>query len=255
MTLVLTPLRDIPLIHPGDDLVQVITNGLTDTSIWLNDNDIIVLAQKIISKAEGRLVDLNQVIPSKQAKKIALEADKDARFVELILRESRKILRVRPGLIIAEHKNGFICANAGIDHSNVQGEPGCDGEWVLLLPGDPDSSADRIRRGLEEKTGKSIGVMIIDSHGRAWRLGIVGVTIGLSGVPGIVDMRGEPDLFGRNLRVTTIGAADELAAGASLIMGQAAEMTPIVHVRGFPYQLTESHLSDIIRPEDKDFFR
>ena len=174
---------------------------------------------------------------------------------------------MRVGTIIVEHRLGFVCANAGIDHSNVH--PRSDDfsrltaeavttwgdDHVLLLPLDPDASSRAIRDRIESATGKKIGVLIIDSHGRAWRIGTVGVTIGLSGLPAVVDERGWQDLFGRELRITIVGVADELAAAASLVMGQAAEGTPIVHVRGFPYPLREGSLKEILRPKDQDMFR
>jgi coenzyme F420-0:L-glutamate ligase/coenzyme F420-1:gamma-L-glutamate ligase len=164
------------------------------------------------------------------------------------------VLRVRAGLIIVEHRLGFVCANAGIDHSNVS-PGGAGGEWVLLLPQDPDASAHALRLRLQAATGARLGVMIIDSHGRAWRMGTVGVTIGLSGLPGLADLRGWQDLLGYTLRVTQVGVADELAAAASLVMGQAAEGTPVVHVRGFPYPLREASLREILRPKELDLFR
>jgi coenzyme F420-0:L-glutamate ligase/coenzyme F420-1:gamma-L-glutamate ligase len=186
---------------------------------------------------------------------LAEKIDKDPRLVELILQESKAVLRTRPGTIIVEHRLGFICANAGIDHSNVAGEAKPNEEWVLLLPENPDASAQKLRQKLEELSGAQLGVIIIDSHGRAWRQGVVGVAIGLAGLPGLVDMRGKSDLFGYNLRITTIGAGDELAAAASLVMGQANEGTPIVHIRGFPYSLREGTLNELIRPKDQDLFR
>ena len=251
MSLILTSLPGIPFVRPGDDLVSIILTSLHQAGISLVDGDILVLAQKIVSKAEGRLVDLAHVAPSEAAIKLAAATEKDPRLVELILRESNEVLRSRPGSVIVEHRLGFVCASAGIDHSNVQGE----GEWVLLLPENPDASAQRIRSGLEVASGKHLGVMIIDSHGRAWRLGTVGVAIGLAGLPGLVDMRGQPDLFGYTLRITLIGAADELAAAASLVMGQAAEGTPVVHVRGFPYPLRDGSLHEMLRPGETDMFR
>jgi coenzyme F420-0:L-glutamate ligase/coenzyme F420-1:gamma-L-glutamate ligase len=267
----LTPLPAIPFIQPGDDLAGIILGALDRASITLAAGDILVLAQKIVSKAEGRLVHLSTVIPSAHAVELAGKAEKDPRLVELILRESREVLRVRPGTIIVEHRLGFVCASAGIDHSNVaaplleaQGQtppspdrsaPEYSGDWMLLLPEDPDASAARIRQQLEAASGARIGVLIIDSHGRAWRLGVVGTAIGFSGLPGLVDMRGQPDLFGYRLRITLIAAADELAAAASLVMGQAAEGTPIVHVRGFPYTLRDGSLGELLRPREQDMFR
>lgn len=255
MNLTLTPLPQIPLIRPGNDLADILLSALKSASIDLQDNDIIVLAQKIVSKAEGRLVNLGEVIPSEQANTLAAIAEKDPRLVELILRESREILRIRPGTIIVEHRLGFICASAGIDHSNVQGEGKETDDWVLLLPEDPDRSATEIRKQLEFASNKRLGVMINDSHGRAWRLGVIGTCIGLSGLPAIVDKRGNPDLFGYRLQITLIAAADELAAAASLLMGQANEGTPAVHVRGFPYPLCEGSLGELLRPRDQDMFR
>jgi coenzyme F420-0:L-glutamate ligase/coenzyme F420-1:gamma-L-glutamate ligase len=230
MSLVLTALAGIPLIHAGDDLAPILLASLQRAGTSLLDGDVLVLAQKIVSKAEGRMVRLDSVLPSAQAQALAEASDKDARFCELVLRESREVLRVRPGTIIVEHRLGFVCANAGIDHSNVDG-PGTDPEqYVLLLPEDPDATAARLR-------------------------GVTGTSIGLSGLPGLVDMRGQPDLFGFRLRVTTIAAADELAAAASLVMGQAAEGTPAIHVRGFPYPLREGSLHELIRPHEEDLFR
>jgi coenzyme F420-0:L-glutamate ligase/coenzyme F420-1:gamma-L-glutamate ligase len=253
--LTLTPLNGIPLVQPGDDLGEFIFKAVKQTGITLQEGDILVLAQKIVSKSEGRLVNLATVRPSNTAHRIARETCKDPRLVELIFRESKEILRTRPGTIIVKHRLGFVCANAGIDHSNVAGVGSTGEEWVLLLPLDPDVSAQRLRSHLEGVSGVSLGVMIIDSHGRAWRLGTVGVAIGLAGVPGLVDMRGWSDLFGYTLQITQVGAADELAAAASLMMGQAAEGTPVIHVRGFPYPLRDGALGELLRPGEQDLFR
>jgi coenzyme F420-0:L-glutamate ligase/coenzyme F420-1:gamma-L-glutamate ligase len=236
-------------------LADIVLKSLQDTGLELQDNDILVLAQKIVSKAEGRKVNLAKVSPSSRAIELALQTEKDPRVVELMLQESNEVLRTRVGTIIVEHKLGFICANAGIDHSNVAGDGDTTEEWVLLLPEDPDRSCALLRNEIESKTGKHIGVVIIDSHGRAWRNGTVGVAIGMSGVPGIIDKRGDKDLFGYTLRITIIGAADELAAAASLVMGQASEGRPVVHVRGFPYPLQEGSLKELIRPKEQDMFR
>jgi coenzyme F420-0:L-glutamate ligase / coenzyme F420-1:gamma-L-glutamate ligase len=253
--LILTPLTGLPLVEPGDNIAELIHNELRRLKIQLESGDVLVIAQKIISKSEGRLVNLTQVVPSQEALELAGRVQKDARFVELVLRESQSVLRTRPGTLIVEHKLGFICANAGIDHSNVQGPWGNPDDWVLLLPENPDRSAGQIRSELEKTEGVRLGVIIIDSHGRAWRMGIVGATIGLSGVPALVDLRGVPDMFGYQLRITQVAAADELAAGASLLMGQAAERSPVVHVRGFPYPLREGSLHELIRPQNEDLFR
>lgn len=251
--LTFTALPDIPLIRPGDDLVAILLAGLNAAGLMLAEGDVMVIGQKIISKAEGRFVDLNQVTPSPGAERLSRETGKDLRLVELILRESVEILRSRENLIIVEHKLGFVCANAGIDRSNVEGEG--DGEWVLLLPEDPDESARELRAGIFAASGVGIGVLINDSHGRAWRVGTVGVCIGVAGFPAIVDLRGEKDLFGYTLRSTVIGLADEIAAGASALMGQADERQPVIHVRGLPYSLREGSLSEIIREKDLDLFR
>jgi coenzyme F420-0:L-glutamate ligase/coenzyme F420-1:gamma-L-glutamate ligase len=255
MPLTLTPLPGIPLVRAGDDLPALIQAALQRAAIQLQDGDVLVLAQKIVSKAEGRLVNLDTVTPSPRAGDYAAITGKDPRIVELILHESREVLRTRPGVMIVEHRLGFVCASAGIDHSNVHGEGGQPEDWVLLLPEDPDASAQRIRERLQEAAGVHLGVQIIDSHGRAWRMGTVGTTIGLAGLPGVVDMRGWPDLFDFHLQITQVGAADELAAAASLMMGQAAEGTPVVHVRGFPFPLREGSLSELLRPRDQDMFR
>jgi coenzyme F420-0:L-glutamate ligase/coenzyme F420-1:gamma-L-glutamate ligase len=253
--LTLTPLEGLPLIEPGDNLADLILENCAGMDLTIQDGDIFMLAQKIVSKAEGRLINLGSVQPSARAVELAEFTDKDPRVVELVLQESRQVLRTRPGLMVVEHRLGFVCANAGIDHSNVQGQWGNAEEWVLLLPEDPDQSARTIAQSLSSATGREIGVAIIDSHGRAWRLGVVGVCIGLAGVPGLVDLRGESDLFGYDLRVTQVGAADELAAAASLAMGQAAEGIPVVHVRGFPYPLRPAALAELLRPRDQDLFR
>ncbi len=255
MPLILTPLQGFPLIKEGDDLVDLTVQALSASGITLVNGDILVFAQKIVSKAEGRRVNLATVTPSPDALELARQIEKDPRLVELILKESRAVLRIRPGTIVVEHRLGFVCANAGIDHSNVAGVGTAEEEWVLLLPEDPDASARRLRDGIQSRLDVSIGVMIIDSHGRAWRLGTVGVAIGLAGLPGLVDLRGQPDLFGYRLRITQVGVADELAAAASLVMGQAAEGTPVVHVRGFPYPLCEATLVELLRPPDQDLFR
>jgi coenzyme F420-0:L-glutamate ligase/coenzyme F420-1:gamma-L-glutamate ligase len=255
MTLILTPLPGIPIIKPGDDLVQVILDSIEREDIVLQDGDILVLAQKIVSKSEDRFVNLNQVKPSEEAYKLAHKTQKDPRLVELILSESSCVLRTRPGTIIVEHNLGFVCANAGIDHSNIGDiSEGLDA-WVLLLPEDPDKSACGLQKGMETASAKKLGVLITDSHGRAWRLGTVGITIGIAGVPALVDLRGKPDMFGYRLQTTEVGAADELAAAASLVMGQSDEKNPVVHVRGFPYPLRDASLGDLLRHKEEDLFR
>ena len=253
--LTLTPLVNIPLIRRDDNLADIVVDTLQENNLALQDDDILVFAQKIISKAEGRAVNLATVTPSRRAVELAEQTEKDPRVIELILQESIEILRIRVGAIIVEHKLGFVCANAGIDHSNVAGTGDLVEEWVLLLPAEPDHSAENIRDAVQSKTGKRIGVLIIDSHGRAWRNGTVGAAIGIAGLPALQDLRGKPDLFGYSLQVTQVGVADELAGAASLVMGQAAEGTPVVHVRGFPYPLREGNLKELIRPKEQDLFR
>jgi coenzyme F420-0:L-glutamate ligase/coenzyme F420-1:gamma-L-glutamate ligase len=254
MPLTLTALQHIPLVRRDDNLADILLNSLQEMNLELQENDILVLAQKIVSKAEGRTVNLADVKPSEKAIDLANKTEKDARLVELMLQESNEVVRYRKNVIVVEHKLGFICANAGIDHSNVMGD-GDNKDTVLLLPKNPDQSAKQIRDEIKQKINKNIGLMIIDSHGRAWRNGTVGVCIGLSGIPALIDERGWKDLFGYTLQATIIGVADELAAAASLVMGQAAEGTPVVHVRGFPYPLGEGSLQELIRPKDMDMFR
>jgi coenzyme F420-0:L-glutamate ligase/coenzyme F420-1:gamma-L-glutamate ligase len=224
-------------------------------TLTVADGDVVVIAQKIISKAEGRHVNLEVIAPSVAAIKLARRAEKDPRVVELILQESAEVLRVRPGLIIVEHRLGFVCANAGIDHSNVTSPKGEGDDWVLLLPENPDLSAEKIRASIVAASGQKIGVLIIDSHGRPWRLGTIGVAIGIAGLPGLVDLRGQDDLFGFRLQSTEVGVADELAGAASLLMGQAAEGTPVVHIRGLPYPLRDGRMVELLRPKDMDLFR
>jgi len=250
--LTLTPLRGVPLVQPGDDLAAIVTQALATSNESLQPRDVLILAQKIVSKAEGRRVDLKTVKPSQRAFEFAHATQKDPRVVELILAESTEVLRHRPGAIIVAHRLGFVLANAGIDASNV----GADGdEHVLLLPADPDRSCRELRAKLRERTGVDVAMLIIDSFGRAWRNGTVGTAIGVSGFPGLADLRGKPDLFGRPLQITEVGLADELAAAASLMMGQAAEGAPIVLARGVPYEGRESGIQELIRPKAQDLFR
>lgn len=256
MRLTLTTLRNMPEIHPGDNLVKLILEAMDADRVAIKDGDIFVLAQKIVSKAEGRLINLLDVEAGDRAQQVARVVQKDPRLVELILQESHEVLRMRPGVMIVEHLHGFVCANAGIDHSNVRGEGKDPQLWYLLLPKDADQSAREFRAEVRRLAGVNVGVLIIDSHGRAWRNGTVGITIGLAGVPGIVDMRGMQDMYGYRLQNTLIAAADELAGAASLMMGQADEKSPVVVVKGFPYPLKESSsLKELIRSKDQDLFR
>ena len=253
--LILTALPGIPLIEPGDDLGAHIGEALLRAERRLVDGDVLAVTSKIVAKSEGRQVDLNDVIPSPEAHRLAVETHKDPRELEVILGESRKVLRTRPGLIIVEHRLGFVCANAGVDHSNLAADGSTRADRVLLLPENPDASARALRAYFAGQTGADIGVLIVDSHGRAWRMGTIGVAVGVAGFPALVDLRGEPDLFGEILQVTQIGLADEIAGAASALMGQADEGYPVVHVRGLPYPLRDGSLAELLRPEEKDLFR
>jgi coenzyme F420-0:L-glutamate ligase/coenzyme F420-1:gamma-L-glutamate ligase len=248
--LLLMPLSGIPMVQAGDDLAAIILSALAASEQSLRPGDVLVVAQKIVSKAEGRMVDLRKVTPSARAKNLAQATGKDARVVELILSESTEVLRHRPGVLIVVHRLGMVLANAGIDQSNVGGS-----DHVLLLPLDPDRSAAEIRGKLRDATGIDAGVVIIDSIGRAWRNGTIGTAIGVSGIPGLLDLRGRPDLFGRRLETTEVGLADELAAAASLVMGQAAEGRPVALVRGLGYERRDGAAGELVRAREKDLFR
>jgi coenzyme F420-0:L-glutamate ligase/coenzyme F420-1:gamma-L-glutamate ligase len=247
-SLTLTALAGMPEVQPGASLSALIEEALRHSGEALRDGDVLVVAQKIVSKAEGRRVRLADVTPSARAHEIAAAAQKDPRLMELVLREAREVLRVKPGVVIVEHRLGFVMANAGIDQSNLA--PGED-ESALLLPADPDASAGALRAAL----GCDVGVVINDSFGRAWRNGVTGVAIGVAGIPALVDMRGAHDRTGRVLRVTEIAAADELAAAASLVMGQAGEGLPVVLARGFPYPRREGSAAELVRARALDLFR
>ena len=249
----LTPLSGIKLVEPGDDLGAITVTALRDNGVVPGDGDVLVVAQKIVSKAEGRYVDVTTVRPSERAVALAAEVDKDPRFVEVVLSEAKRVVRHRPGLLIVEHRLGFVMANAGIDHSNVAAPDG--GEQVLLLPVDPDGSAHTLRQRLMDVFGVAIGIIISDSFGRPWRKGTVGVAIGAAGLPAFVDLRGHPDLFGRELLVTETGFADEIAAAAGLLMGQADEAIPIVLVRGLAWSAPAMPAADLVRPMEHDLFR
>jgi len=254
-SLTLTALPGLPLVRPGDDLAALILAGLSRAEIVLAGGDVIAIAQKVVSKAEGRLVRLGDVTPSPRALELAALTLKDPRFVEVVLSESNEVLRAAPNVLIVEHRLGFVCANAGIDRSNVGPHLVGDDEVVLLLPSDPNAACLVLRDRFRAATGASVGVLINDSHGRAWRTGTVGVAIGAAGLPALHDMRGHPDLFDYALQVTQIGLGDELAAAASLLMGQADEGRPVIHMRGVPYALREGDARELIRPKEQDLFR
>ena len=249
----LTPLPGIPLVQTGDDLTGLIQAGLDRAGLTLQNGDILVVAQKIVSKAQGRMVHLSDVTPSPRAIELGAVTLKDPRFVEVVLGESREVLRTGANTLIVEHRLGFVCANAGVDRSNVMAAEG-DEVW-LCLPADPDGSGAEMRRTLALIYGAEIGVIINDSHGRAWLMGTMGVAIGAAGVPALLDLRGKPDLFDHALQITQVGLADELAAAASIVMGQADEGRPVVHVRGMPYALREGSAQELFRPKSQDFFR
>jgi coenzyme F420-0:L-glutamate ligase/coenzyme F420-1:gamma-L-glutamate ligase len=251
--LVLTALTGIPEIEAGAALASLLLESVKRAGAELVSGDILVIAQKIVSKAEGRRVKLRDVTPSARATELARTVAKDARLVELMLAESREVLRATHGVLIVEHRLGFVMANAGIDRSNC---PHWDGEpCALLLPENPDASAQRLRSAVREATGTDVGIVVNDSFGRAWRNGVCGVAIGVAGVPALVDMRGKHDREHRPLEVTEIAAADEIAAAASLVMGQADESVPAVLVRGFPYAPRESSAHELVRPRVQDLFR
>lgn len=252
-TVTLTALPGMPLLRPGDDLAALIGAALERGALELQPGDILVIAQKIVSKAQGRYVRLRDVEPSPRALALAESVGKDARLVELILRESREVLRHRRDVLVVEHRLGFVMANAGIDASNVEQEPGED--TVLLLPEDPDATCETLRQALMARAGGNIGVIINDSHGRAWRNGTVGVAIGAAGLPALWDRRGDPDLFGRPLMITEIGLADEAAAAASLLMGPASEGVPVVLLRGLRFPAAPRNAGALVRPRDMDLFR
>jgi len=245
-------LAGIPLVRPGDNIADLILHGLANSGLALQHGDVLVIAQKIVSKAERRQIDLRTVTPSARALALAAEVDKDARLVELILRESTEVVRHRKGVLVVAHRCGTVLANAGIDASNVG--PGGDNH-VLLLPEDCNRSCRDIRVRLAARTGIEAGVLIIDSLGRAWRNGTVGVALGAAGLPTLLDLRGKPDLFGRTLRSTQVGIADEIAASASLLMGQADEGTPVVVLRGLNLPDADGSADDLIRARELDLFR
>ena len=239
----------LPMVQPGDDLAALIV----DRAGELRDRDVLVIAQKIVSKAEGRSIDLATVTPSTRAVALAAEVGKDPRLVEVILAESTRVVRSRPNLLIMQHRLGFVMANAGVDHSNVAPLDGID--RALLLPLDPDGSAERLRAALAEKLGVRLAVIVSDSFGRPWRRGTAGIAIGAAGLPSLIDMRGQPDLFGRTLEVTVIGFADEIAAAAGLLQGQAAEAQPVVVVRGLNWTAPDAPVNELVRPPEEDLFR
>ena len=253
MVVTLSAITGVPLVRPRDDLAGLLISACERSALIPADGDILVVAQKVVSKAQGRYVDLAGVVPSARAQQLAAEVNKDPRLVEVILRESRRVVRHRPGVLIVEHRLGFVLANAGVDRSNVDPQAGI--EPVLLLPHDPDGSAATLLARFAAHFKKMLAVVITDSFGRAWRRGTVGVALGAAGLPALMDLRGLPDLFGHELRVTQTGFADEIAAAASLLMGQADEGMPAVLMRGLAWTGAAPSAAALIRAPDEDLFR
>ncbi len=243
-------LETIPIVKEGDDIGALICQAAEREGITIQDGDVVVVSHIIVSRAEGRVVDLAQVEPSEFAKNVAEATRKDPRLVEVILRESKAIVRMGDGHLICETRHGFVCANAGVDRSNVPGK-----DRVALLPEDPDASARRIRERIRQLTGRDVAVIISDTHGRPLRQGVINVAIGVSGLEPIWDRRGDVDLFGYTLRVTKVAVADELASAAELLMGQADEGVPVVIIRGYKYRPSEgASAKELIRPREQDLF-
>jgi coenzyme F420-0:L-glutamate ligase / coenzyme F420-1:gamma-L-glutamate ligase len=242
----------LPMVREGDDISSIIVDGAQKAGLTLRYGDVVVIAQKIVSKAEGRTVDLVTGAPTAEAIALAAEVGKDPRIVQVVLSESVRVVRSRPNLMIMQHRLGFVMANAGVDQSNVAPSDGV--QRALLLPVDPDGSAEAIRARLEERLGVKVGCVISDSFGRPWRRGTAGVAIGCAGLPSLIDLRGQPDLFGRTLEVSIIGFADEIAAAASLLQGQAAEGQPVVVVRGLTWTAPDASVADLLRPPQEDLF-
>lgn len=250
--LLLTAVPDMPLIQPGDNLAQILAAALQAAKLQPQAGDVLAIAQKIISKSENRYVNLADVTPSDEAVEVAQIVDKDPRLVELILRESSEISRMAKGVLVVRHNLGFTSANAGIDRSNIQHNT--TAEQVLLLPENPDQSAANLRVALHNLIGVQLGIIITDSHGRPFRLGIQNIAIGVAGIPALIDKRGDHDMFGNELKVTVIGVADELAAAAGLLMGQADEATPAVLIQGLNLPQAHGRASDLVRPREMDLY-
>jgi coenzyme F420-0:L-glutamate ligase / coenzyme F420-1:gamma-L-glutamate ligase len=249
----LYPVSGIPLVEPGDDLARILGDALAANAIAPRHSDILVVAQKVVSKAEGRYVALADVTPGDRALELARTTGKDPRLVEVILSQSEEVVRCRDGLLVVAHKRGFVVANAAVDQSNIAHGRGDD--CVLLLPDDPDASARDLMTALRQRFAANLCVIINDSFGRAWRNGIIGTAIGAAGVPALIDLVGQEDLFRRPLQVSEHAFADEVASAASLLMGQAGEAIPAVLVRGLTWAAPEAPAAALIRPKDRDLFR
>lgn len=246
-------LPGLPEISPGGDLAGMIALALQSAALAPRAFDVIVVAQKIISKSEGRTVDLRTVSPSAEAQELAQRTGKDTRLVEVVLRESQEVVRAAPNVLIVRHRLGYVMANAGVDRSNVPGS--AEQDMVLLLPQDPDASAAQLGRRFVQMWDVPVAVIVSDSFGRPWRNGIVNVALGVAGLPAIVDRRGERDRAGRSLEMTEVALADAIAAGAGLAMGEAAEGTPVVLARGLRWSAPQSTGAALLRPKEQDLFR
>lgn len=245
-------LPGLPLVKRGDDVAALVLEAMARAGLAFGDGDVLVVAQKIVSKAEGRLVRLADITPGAAAERLARETEKDPRLVELILAESEAVLRHKPGVIIVRHRLGHVGANAGIDQSNVEHE---GGECALLLPADPDASAAALHTALVAASGRHVAVVIADSMNRPWRLGTIGGAIGCAGLQVLDDLRGGRDMFGRELKVAMINRADSIAAFAAMLMGESTEGTPVALLKGLPVDTNPGTAAEIMRPLDDDLFR
>jgi coenzyme F420-0:L-glutamate ligase/coenzyme F420-1:gamma-L-glutamate ligase len=243
--------ENLPLISEGEDLAELICNAAEKQNTPIQEKDVVVITHVAVSKAEGNVVNLDEVVPSERAKEVARKTDKDPALVEVILRETKEIVRMRRNSLITETKNGIVCANAGVDRSNIEGERN-----IVLLPEDPNASAQKIRQKIRKLTGCDVAVIVSDTHGRPFRMGEINVAIGVAGIKPIRDRRGEKDLFGYVLRIKQTAVADELASAAELVMGQADEGIPAAIIRGYKYQASENaSATELTRPKEKDLFR
>ena len=243
--------ENLPLITKGDNLAELICKAAEKQNTPIQERDVIVITHVAVSKAEGNVVNLDEISPSERAKEIAQQTDKEPELVEVILRETKEIVRIGPNSLITETKNGIVCANAGVDRSNVEGERN-----VVLLPKNPDASAQNIRQEIKRQTACDVAVIVSDTHGRPFRMGEINVVIGVAGIKPIRDRRGEKDLFGYVLRIKQTAVADELASAAELVIGQANEGIPVAIIRGYNYQVAENaSAAELTRPKEKDLFR
>jgi coenzyme F420-0:L-glutamate ligase / coenzyme F420-1:gamma-L-glutamate ligase len=248
-TLSLTPIEGVPLVKPGDNLAELLARALEKSKLKLDHGDIVVVCQKIISKAEGRLVNLNDVVPSELATNLARRWEKDPRTVEVVLKQTNRVVRMDRGVLIVETGPGWVCANAGVDESNSMAD-----DCAILLPEDPDASAAQLRAELKRLTGVEVAVLVTDTFGRPWRDGLTEICLGIAGMNPMLDLRGTTDLGGRELHHTVVAIADEIASAAGLLMGKAAAI-PAVLVRGYKYEPSEGSARALIRPAEADLFR